>query len=104
MSDTAVSSALEDTVVTSQDAIWCDLNGGAVVLHVGSGIYFGLEGAVSQRIWQFIQTPHKLSQVIDQLTSEFEIDPGACAERATEFIDELAQYRLIVRTRHGDHV
>lgn len=94
--------ALEDTVVTSKDAIWCDLKDEAVVLHISSGVYFGLEG-VSVPIWQFIQTPRKLSEVIDYLMSRFVVDRDVCIEKTLMFIEELTQHGLILRSKHADN-
>jgi hypothetical protein len=94
--------ALEDTIVTSKNVIWCDLKDEAVVLHISSGVYFGLEG-VSVYIWQYIQTPRKLSEVIDHLMSRFEVTRDVCIERTGLFIEELAQHDLIVRSKHADN-
>jgi hypothetical protein len=90
-----------ETVVSSKDAISCDLKGEVIILHVSSGVYFGLEG-VSADIWQFIQKPCKLSEVIDNLTSRFEVDPDVCAGQTMAFIEELAQHGLVIIRKNDD--
>ncbi len=91
---------LEDTVVTSTDAIWCDLKGEVVVLHLSSGVYFGLEG-VGPEMWQFMQTPRTLNQVVDHLTSQYDVPADVCRSRTLAFVQELAQRDLVVVTKNA---
>jgi hypothetical protein len=95
-----IDSALGETVVASQDAIWCDLKGEVVVLHLSSGVYFGLAG-VSLSVWQFIQTPRTLPQVLDHLMSTFEVTPDVCREKTLALIDELSGHGLILRSTYA---
>jgi hypothetical protein len=92
---------LDDTIVSSKDAIWCDLKGEAVVLHVSSGVYFGLED-VSLEIWEFIQTPCVLSELIDHLMTRFEVTRAVCLDRTLHFIEELAQHGLVQISKYAE--
>ena len=98
--DTAVHVALEDTIATSKDALWCDLKGEAVILHMSSGVYFGLEG-VGFDVWQLIQTPRTVAEVVADLRSRFDVSPHICEERTVSFVDDLAQHNLVVVTKHA---
>ena len=91
----AVHVALEDTVVVSKDAIWCDLKGEVVVLQLSSGVYFGLEG-VGPEMWQCMQVPCTVAEVADQLISRFDVDPEICRSSTLAFIGELAQRELVL--------
>jgi hypothetical protein len=42
------------TVVASGDHVACDLDGDAVILHLSTGTYFGLN-AVASQVWKLIQ-------------------------------------------------
>jgi hypothetical protein len=92
--------ALEDTVVTSKDALWADLQGEAVVLHMSSGVYFGLEGA-GLDVWKFIQAPRTLSQILDHLTSLFEVPPRICQDSTLAFLAKLAEHDLVLIDKHA---
>ena len=88
-----------DTVGLSKQSVWCDLNGEVAVLQVSSGLYFGLQGAAVS-IWEFLQQPRTVSQVIDHLMVTFEVEQGVCERLTFAFLEELAAKELIVVETH----
>jgi hypothetical protein len=90
---------LEDIVSLSKQSVWCDVSGEIAILHVSSGVYFGLEGA-GGAIWQLLLEPRTVSQVIDSLTASFEVDKSVCEQLTLSFLKELASNELIVVEPH----
>jgi hypothetical protein len=86
--------ALHSTVQRSGAAISCELGDEFVVLHLASGIYFGL-GAVGSRIWKLIQTPASISQITGALLSEYAIDAANCERSVLHFVQQLSSKGLV---------
>ena len=88
------SASLENTFILSKDALFRDLDGEAVVLHVSSGTYFGLN-AVGTRIWQLVEQHHgKLAAVLDELSREYDAAPDRLETDLLELVSRLAEARL----------
>lgn len=85
---------LESHVVVSSQQVSVDLTGEAVVLHTGSGVYFGMD-EVAQRIWQAIQAPVSVADVLDSLTDEYDVPLDQIREDLLSFLTELESAGLI---------
>jgi hypothetical protein len=67
--------SLDTTVAISEDSVFRDLDGEAVLLNLESGMYFGLD-AVGTRIWQLAAEAGSLRTVRERLLGEFDTDAG----------------------------
>lgn len=72
----------------------CTVEGETVILNLADGRYYGLE-PVGARIWELIQEPHTLSEIVTTLTGEYEISPEDCQRDVEAFLDRLAAQKLI---------
>jgi hypothetical protein len=84
---------LASTFILSKDAIFRDLDGEAVILHLESGTYFGLN-AVGTRIWQLIERDGRLTAVLDALRAEYEAPPDVLERDLLELVERLVEARL----------
>src|ERR1700722_20197554 len=91
---------LDDTVCPSKQAVWCDLNGEIAILHLSSGVYFGLEGA-GCAIWKFLQEPHTVGETIDHLLATFDVSRDVCEQLTLSFLEQLAEPGLILVKSHA---
>lgn len=82
------------TVAVVKDQISADLADEAVILHLESGVYYGLDG-VGARIWALIQEPKVVNDVRDTLLDEYDVDPERCESELLAFLEELAAQALI---------
>lgn len=87
--------SLTATVRISDDAIFRELDGEAVVLNLANGMYYGLN-AVGTRTWQLIAELGGLDAVCTQITSEFDVDRETAARDLTRLVAELAHRKLVV--------
>ena len=83
------------TVVASKNQVWCELVGEAVILHLKSGIYFGLD-PVGARIWDLIQQPMTVECLLEQLVNEYEVRVDRCESDLFALLQDLATNELIV--------
>ena len=85
--------SLANTFVPSKDAVFRDLDGEAVILHLGSGTYFGLN-AVGTRIWQLMEQDGRLTTVLDCLRSEYEAPSDVLERDLLDLVTRLVEARL----------
>jgi hypothetical protein len=86
--------SLSHTVRPSDDAVFRDLDGEAVVLNLSTGIYFGLN-EVGTRIWQLIDQFGELAAVHESLLREFEVDPDTASRDLIDLVAQLADRGLV---------
>src|SRR3990172_4804113 len=65
---------LDDTVQISEDVVFRELDGEAVLLHLGTGIYFGLN-EVGTRIWTLLGQNGSLQSVLDDMLKQYDAAP-----------------------------
>ena len=85
--------SLANTFVPSEDAVFRDLDGEAVILHLDSGTYFGLN-AVGTRIWQLLERDGRLIAVLDDLRAEYEAAPDVLERDLLDLVSRLVDARL----------
>lgn len=82
------------TIITAKDQVWCEMAGEAVILHLKSGIYYGLN-PVGARIWSLIQDPRTVDSVLTALVEEYEVDPNRCEQDLFALLQDLQDRGLI---------
>ncbi len=85
---------LSTTVRVSDDAVFREIDGEAVVLNLASGIYFGLN-AVGTRVWQLIEQHGALEAVRGALMTEFDVEADVAGRDLTNLVSELAAKGLV---------
>ena len=71
-----------------------DVPGEAILLHLDSGEYCGLD-EVANRIWQLIVDMGDLDAVAKAMAEEYDVDAAQIANDLTRVVDELVAKRLI---------
>jgi hypothetical protein len=69
--------------------------GGAVLLHVGTGAYHGTND-VGALIWEILEEPKSFGTLLARLRDQLEETPPTLAEEIAEFLDELAERELVL--------
>jgi Coenzyme PQQ synthesis protein D (PqqD) len=76
------------------ELIETEVDGELVALHVDNGTCYGFNGTAT-RIWALTEQPKRLSQLKEELLSEFDVDPETCDTQVRELLNELASDGLI---------
>ncbi|MEQ8156859.1 MAG: lasso peptide biosynthesis PqqD family chaperone [Clostridiaceae bacterium] len=71
-----------------------DLNGEKVMMNFESGQYFVLND-VASRIWELIESPIIVNEVINSLLKEYDIDNKSCETAVINFLSRLDYAKLI---------
>lgn len=80
--------------IREQDVIWTKLNGTVVAMGIGSGKYFEIEG-VGQLIWELLEQQRSISELVEAIVAEHEVDAAACERDVREFITALQAADLV---------
>jgi hypothetical protein len=71
-----------------------EVQGEAVVLHLDTGEYFGLD-EIATRIWQLIVEKKDLADVEAAMCDEFDAAPEVLAKDLRELVDTLVAKRIL---------
>ena len=69
--------------------------GQTMMMDIGQGKYYALE-ATAQRIWELIEQPRAIGEVVDSLTSEYDVTHETCTAEVLHFAGELMANGLAV--------
>ncbi len=70
------------------------LDGEIVIMNKQDNIYYGLND-VGGRIWQLIKEPRPVSNLIDTLMEEYEVDRPTCTSEVMALLNDMAERGLI---------
>ncbi|WP_274650394.1 lasso peptide biosynthesis PqqD family chaperone [Paenibacillus humicola] len=84
----------DQKVVQSAGSVVSDMGGEKVMFSVNSGKYYNL-GRIGGRVWELIASPTTVSRLVDELTSEYDIDRETCEQQVTDFLVNLQKEALI---------
>jgi hypothetical protein len=86
--------SLNDTVIQGKGNIVSDMGGEKVMLSVNNGKYYNL-GEIGGSIWDHIEKPIAVNQLIAVLISEYEVEQSECEEQTISFLEILLADDLI---------
>lgn len=85
---------LEDKIVQAEGNLVSNMDQDKVMMSIQSGKYYNL-GAIGGRIWDLIEKPLSVQQLVDILTAEYEIGQSDCEEQVLGFLEQLRAEQLI---------
>ncbi|MNZ94672.1 Coenzyme PQQ synthesis protein D (PqqD) [compost metagenome] len=71
------------------------MGGEKVILSIENGKYYNL-GALGGHIWDMLKERKTVSQLIDLLMQEYEVDRSICEEQVRSFLSHLLDEKLIL--------
>jgi hypothetical protein len=86
--------SMHSIVVATSGNISCQLEEDLVILHLGEGMYYGLN-SVGARIWELIQEPRTVNAVRAQLLEEYDVEPDECTRELGAILVEMADKGLV---------
>lgn len=78
----------------SPGTLYREVRGEAVLLHLDTGEYFGLD-EVANRVWQLIVEKSDLDEVETAMRQEFEVDQDLLSNDLSRLIEDLLAKGLI---------
>lgn len=65
-----------------------------VLLHLAKNCYVGLN-PIARRLWELLETPRLMTELVDQMEAEFQGDPATIAADILDFVTELERDGLV---------
>lgn len=81
-------------IVQGKESIVSDMGGEKVMLSVRNGKYYNL-GEIGGKIWDNIEAPVSVDQLIEKIMSEYDVDQNQCKEEVLSFLEILFNEGLI---------
>lgn len=85
---------LERLIVRTSQNIVSDMDGEKVMLDIESGKYYNL-GKVGGAIWDLLEQPITVAQLVDQLMSQYDVERDVCEQQVLAFLKQLSAEGLI---------
>jgi hypothetical protein len=80
--------------IKNEQLIDGSLDDNQVMMHIEKGKYFGLN-PVGKRIWEILDQPKSLQEIIAKLMIEFKVSEEQCTQDVKIFIDRMVKFDLI---------
>jgi hypothetical protein len=77
----------------SADCVGSHIDGTLVLLNIDGGMYFSLNGPAAD-IWEALDQPCSIGNLVDKLVSKYKITPEPCAASVARLLDDLASKGL----------
>ena len=85
----------EGSVIVATDRqVSSDLGGEAVILHLGSGVYFGLN-SVGASIWALLREPRTVRELEKAVLAEYAVDAERCRSDILRLLRSLEAEDLV---------
>lgn len=86
---------LNAVIKRNPELVSSDIDGEKVMMSIESGEYFGLD-PIGTRIWELIEKPIRIDELVKLLLVEFEVSKEQCVEDTIEFLNELQEKNLLL--------
>jgi len=93
MADAMSEMWLNRRLTTGQSVVAAEVDQQAVLLHVDTGVYYGLD-EVGARIWSLLAKGQSTSIILTTLIEEYDVDPAEVHHDVSAFIDRLLELGL----------
>jgi hypothetical protein len=76
------------------DLVYSELDGEVVLLHLKSGVYYGLD-EVGSRIWSLLRESRTLKEILETLLHDYDVSPRQCEDDLRALLSRLWEAGLI---------
>ena len=85
----------DTTLAQGTDHVETAVGDQIMMMHIENGKYYALEGT-ARRIWELLEQPKTLNDVVSDLVGEYEIDSEECRADVSVFVRDLMENGLVV--------
>ena len=86
--------SLDTPLVVPEEVIFRELDGEAIILHLGTGTYFGLD-EVGTRLWALVTESGNLRHAVDVMAGEYDVERSTLERDAIELAGGLIEKGLV---------
>ncbi len=81
-------------VQRDHDVIAAEADQDVVMVSIANGLYYAVSD-IAREIWEAIDRPKKISDLIDNLTATYNVDRNLCEEETLSFLEDLRTEGLL---------
>lgn len=85
---------LDTSVVSKKEIVSSDMDGEKVMLSIETGKYYNL-GKTGGVIWNLIDKPIKVEEVVQQLMEEYKVGREQCEKEVLSFLMHIYNEKLV---------
>lgn len=85
---------LDSVVCVSESQVSASVGEEVVILELGAGQYFSLEGT-GPEIWKLLQKPVRVSEIRNEILRSFEVEPDVCERDLLHVLQEMLDKRIL---------
>jgi len=85
---------LDNTVIQKKGLDATDMDGEIVMMDIDRGKYYSFN-EVGSRIWNIIEKPLMVKEIVPILLEEFEVDENTCEDSVLDFLGRIYNDELI---------
>jgi hypothetical protein len=85
---------LDCIVQRDLDVIAAEADQDLVMVSISNGSYYGVSD-VARSIWEAIERPQRISDLVDELAKIYNVDRHTCEAETLSFLDDLLRERLL---------
>ena len=85
-----------DQIVASPDLLTTRVDGEVLAMSVDRGACYGLD-PIGLRIWELVETPITVGDLIARLTREYDVDDAVCRSDVCALLSSMASEGMIRR-------
>jgi Coenzyme PQQ synthesis protein D (PqqD) len=86
--------SLNAVIQRNPEVIAAEADQDLIMVSVTTGHYYGLSD-VAREIWDAIERPKKVSDLIDDLTASYHVDSSSCKDQTLSFLEALLDEGLL---------
>jgi len=84
----SITIGIEDLIMRKNQYLTSDMDGERVMMSIESGKYYNL-GGIGGRVWDMMETPIVIRQIIEHLLQEYEVDREICEQQVIRFLQQM---------------
>src|SRR5262245_41522709 len=88
-------------VQRDHDVVAAEADQDVVMVSIANGLYYAVSD-IARKIWETIDRPKKISDLIDDLTATYSVDRHVCEEETLSFLEDLRTEGLL-QVRDGTY-
>jgi hypothetical protein len=86
--------ALSSVVSVAREQVSSDLGTEVAILGLRRNVYYSLDG-VGKRIWELVQSPRTVGEILEILLSRYQVDAARCREDLLALLHRLQEEGLV---------
>jgi len=81
---------LNSIIQRDPEVIVAEADNDLIMVSIATGSYYGVSD-VARDIWDSIERPKRVSDLVDGLTASYQIDSSSCEEQTLSFLETLGE-------------